>query len=90
MIEDDDVPDNNQTDHVEDLHLEVLPDALLEVAQPKLESEGNASVVEERTSDEMDAYKKMNLNVLKQLVVSRGLVKDASKLKKNDILKLLS
>jgi hypothetical protein len=96
-IEDDDVPDNNQTNDVEDLHLEVLPDApdrdqeaLLEVARTELESEGNTSVIEERTSDEMDSYKKMNLNVLKQLVVSKGLVKDASKLKKNDILKLLS
>ena len=47
-------------------------------------------VVGLQTSNEMDSYKKMNLNVLKQLVVSKGLVKDASKLKKNDILKLLS
>ena len=34
-------------------------------------------------------YKKMPINKLKELVVSKGLVSDASKLKKNDILKLL-
>jgi hypothetical protein len=34
-------------------------------------------------------YKKMSLNKLRELVVSRGLVTDASKLKKHDILKML-
>lgn len=34
-------------------------------------------------------YKKMSLNKLREVVVSKGLVADASKLKKNDILKLL-
>ena len=34
-------------------------------------------------------YKKMSLNKLREVVVSKGVVADASKLKKNDILKLL-
>jgi hypothetical protein len=34
-------------------------------------------------------YKKMSLNKLREVVVSKGLVSDASKLKKNDILKML-
>ena len=34
-------------------------------------------------------YKKLSLNKLRDVVVSKGLVSDASKLKKNDILKLL-
>jgi hypothetical protein len=34
-------------------------------------------------------YKKMSLNKLREVVVSKGVVNDASKLKKNDILKLL-
>ncbi len=36
-----------------------------------------------------DNYKKMSLNKLREVVVEKGLVADASKLKKNDILKLL-
>ena len=34
-------------------------------------------------------YKKMSLNKLREVVVSKGVVADASKLKKNDILKML-
>jgi hypothetical protein len=34
-------------------------------------------------------YKKMSLNKLREVVVEKGLVSDASKLKKNDLLKLL-
>jgi len=34
-------------------------------------------------------YKKMSLNKLREVVVAKGVVSDASKLKKNDILKLL-
>jgi hypothetical protein len=34
-------------------------------------------------------YKKMSLNKLREVVVSKGVIGDASKLKKNDILKLL-
>lgn len=36
-----------------------------------------------------DNYKKMSLNKLREVIVEKGLVADASKLKKNDILKLL-
>ncbi len=34
-------------------------------------------------------YKKMSLNKLREVVVSKGVISDASKLKKNDILKML-
>jgi hypothetical protein len=34
-------------------------------------------------------YKKLSLQKLKSVVVEKGLVSDASKLKKNDLLKLL-
>jgi len=34
-------------------------------------------------------YKKLSLNKLREVVVSKGVIADASKLKKNDILKLL-
>jgi hypothetical protein len=45
--------------------------------------------IEETSNTGTETYKKMNLVALKQLVVSKGLVKDASKLKKHEILKLL-
>jgi hypothetical protein len=35
-------------------------------------------------------YKKMSINKLREVVVGKGIVVDASKFKKNDILKLLS
>ena len=38
---------------------------------------------------EKDDYKKIPLNKLRDLVCEKGLAKDASKLKKNDLLKLL-
>ena len=38
---------------------------------------------------EKEDYKKMSLNKLRDLVCEKGLVKDASKLKKNELLKLL-
>jgi hypothetical protein len=40
-------------------------------------------------NNENDDYKKMSLSKLRSLVEQKGLVNDASKLKKNDILKLL-
>jgi len=34
-------------------------------------------------------YKKMSLNKLREVIINKGVVQDASKLKKNEILKLL-
>jgi hypothetical protein len=39
--------------------------------------------------DNETKYKKLSLNKLREIVVTKGLVSDASKLKKNDLLKLL-
>lgn len=43
----------------------------------------------EDTQASKSEYKKMSLNKLREVVVNKGVVADASKLKKNDILKLL-
>ena len=43
---------------------------------------------EEETSHKTD-YKKMSINKLREVIVNRGIVNDASKLKKNEMLKLL-
>lgn len=39
--------------------------------------------------DEKENYKKMNIQALRTMVVSKGIVEDASKLKKNEILNML-
>jgi hypothetical protein len=43
----------------------------------------------EQSATTMDVYRKMNLAALKTLVVTKGLSSDPSKLKKNELLKLL-
>ena len=42
----------------------------------------------EETNKKQD-YKKMSINELKKVVLNKGIVPDASKLKKNELLKLL-
>ena len=39
--------------------------------------------------DSKTDYKKMSVNKLRDIVVNKGLIQDASRLKKNDLLKLL-
>jgi hypothetical protein len=43
----------------------------------------------ENTEDLQGSYKKMSINKLREVIVSKGVVLDASKLKKNEILKML-
>ena len=43
----------------------------------------------ENVEDLQSSYKKMTINKLREVIVSKGVVSDASKLKKNEILKML-
>lgn len=54
-----------------------------------LEPHLNDSVENKDTISTTEDYKKLSLNELKKLVVSKGIQKDASKLKRQDLLKLL-
>jgi hypothetical protein len=49
----------------------------------------NEDVEENEKNEKMEDYKKMSINKLREIVVSSGLVTDASKLKKNDIIKIM-
>ena len=49
----------------------------------------NISTLEEDKTLELIDYKKLSLNKLKSLVLDKGLATDVSKLKKNDLLKLI-
>jgi preprotein translocase subunit YajC len=93
IVEDDIVTENTVTgtvtEVVEDLVTDVLEEPVLVSEQQKdtirsisLEDDGIRIV-------ESNDYKKMSLAKLKHVVVEKKLVADASKLKKNEILKLL-
>lgn len=49
----------------------------------------SANLTDVYTEKDKVDYKKMSLNKLREVIVEKGLVVDASKLKKNDILKML-
>jgi len=90
-IEDDILPETNETNNIEDIHPNSSGNEdTIAPQEVGLVLEDNNMIIGEHASDEMKSYKKMSLNMLKQLVVSKSLVKDASKLKKNEILELLS
>ena len=48
----------------------------------------NQNNLEDKTIDNLD-YKKLPINKLRNIVVEKGLTNDSSKLKKNELLKLL-
>jgi len=54
-----------------------------------LDSHLNDSVENKDAISTTEGYKKLSLNELKKLVVSKGIQKDVSKLKRQDLLKLL-
>jgi len=80
-------PDTEENDKLEPVELdeEETPTQV-----EKLE-ETSSTVVESKDTKEdvKEVYSKMSLNALKTLVITKGLCSDASKLKKNELLKLL-
>jgi hypothetical protein len=88
--------------NIKTIHLDI--DILADNVQPNIEDLtflGNTEIQDEHDHDEHETntielkehdkpdYKKMSLNKLREVVTNKGLVIDASKLKKNDMLKLL-
>jgi hypothetical protein len=78
---DDENDDDENTDNSNSEPILVEKIETIEIFEPQVE---NAS----KESDK-DIYKKMSLPALKTLVISKGLCSDPSKMKKNDLLKLL-
>lgn len=54
-----------------------------------LNNETNLISESQKKEDNMEIYKKMNIQTLKSIVISKGLSNDVSKMKKQDLLKLL-
>ena len=86
--------DTNQVQEIKTIHLEQpieLDDKKIsedDISFLKNVSINDLGEVEDNHSSKTD-YKKMSLNKLRETAVSKGIISDASKLKKNEILKLL-
>jgi hypothetical protein len=90
--------DEQEADELDLQEADELDEDVLEELEPTLESEVVESVsgmktitidLEDNESEESVDYKKLSLQKLKSVVVEKGLVPDASKLKKPELLKLL-
>jgi len=79
-----DLETDDTNNEVKTVHLEEPIDIHSEIH----ELNETSSVTNFSSKPETD-YKKMSINKLRELIVEKGIVQDASKLKKNDILKML-
>jgi hypothetical protein len=77
----DDDEENEDTDEEKELHFEQDETTDLKTI--------NIPILTEPKNFEVIDYKKLSLQKLKSLVTEKGFVTDASKMKKNDLLKLL-
>lgn len=73
---------NNDLDFIENANLEDIDMSLKSISIDDINASFSAN------KSKVD-YKKMSLNKLREVVVEKGLIVDASKLKKNDLLKML-
>lgn len=70
-------------------NLDIKAENLGELPKENMSFLKNIDVIDIGEVDSKSDYKKMSINKLREVVVSKGLIADASKLKKQDILKLL-
>jgi hypothetical protein len=99
--DDEDEDDEDEEKNIKTINIgETILDMDLNEVEPEEKPEAEAELeeltktnfnledLEPKSIDILD-YKKLSLNKLKSIIVEKGIVTDASKLKKNDILKLL-
>jgi len=87
----DDIDDINNTDNIKSIHLENPIDLNITNQEDDLFASDlkTISITDLEDTNKKPEYKKLSLNKLREVVLERGIVSDASKLKKNDLLKLL-
>ena len=91
-----DMPELEPIDMLVPNETEVIEPAQTEIPilnQPELVEDSMSVISEDITiwkKGEKDNYKKMGVQLLREIVTSKGIVEDASKLKKNELLALLS
>jgi hypothetical protein len=96
----DDIPNEPELIVSEDVEIPIVI-KLDEEEEEEEEEEKEEEPIEEVVTDEIEqtpvpsikekeeSYKRLNVNQLKAIVVSKGITTDTSKLKKNDLIKLL-
>jgi len=86
-----DLNDSSQTNNIKSIHLEEPIELnVLESGEDLLASDlKTISIMDLEDTNKKTDYKKMSINKLREVVVEKGIIADATKLKKNDLLKLL-
>jgi hypothetical protein len=80
--------DINELETVEPVNVEPINVEKIIPLDQEENVESERDIINKKES-EKEIYKKMSMNALKTLVISKGLCSDASRLKKHDLLKLL-
>ena len=90
VIESEDIGEDIDDKNIKTISLDISIDETnlddIDLSLKSISIDDNASI---STNKDKDDFKKMSLNKLRELVSSKGLVVDSSKLKKNELLKLL-
>jgi hypothetical protein len=88
-IEEPEIAEENESEEEAPLENIVLDNLHVEKVDESVESESVATTESNAIETSKEIYRKMTLSALKSLVISKGLASDPSKMKKNDLLKLL-
>ena len=88
-IEEPEFAEENEYEEEAPLENIVLDNLHVEKVDESVESESVATTESNTIETSKEIYRKMTLSSLKSLVISKGLASDPSKMKKNDLLKLL-
>jgi len=93
LIQSIDINQGSETDNIKSIHLAEPIDLIVSNHDHCIEHYANdlktISITDLEDTNKKPEYKKMSLPKLKEVIVEKGIVADPSKLKKNDILKLL-
>ena len=90
-IDSEEILDSNESTMIKTIHLEEPINLLsdnLNIDYTEMNEDNLKSIVTHNLEETCD-YKKMPLNKLRELVVEKGLTQNASKLKKNELLKII-
>ena len=68
---------------------EVQPEEMIHVEKIVQSDLENSDTTAQMTNNQKEIYQKMSVSALKALVISKGLCSDASRLKKNELIKML-
>jgi len=88
-IEEPEITEENESEEEAPLENIGLDNLHVEKVDESVESESVATTESNTIETSKEIYRKMTLSALKSLVISKGLASDPSKMKKNDLLKLL-